>query len=77
MAKDKPGKQSELTICDLYPQLDEDQLKEAEQNLARYLEFVLRIYDRIRSDPETYSQFQALTASGREARIKTERPSPP
>lgn len=50
------------TIRDLYPHLSEEQLKEAEEHFERYLELVLRIYERIRLDPEAYENFQALTA---------------
>lgn len=50
------------TIRDLYPSLNEEQLREAEENLGRYLELVLRIYERISSDPASYAQFQTLTA---------------
>jgi D-serine dehydratase len=36
--------QTEVTIRDLYPGLSEDELKEAEENLRRYLEVALEIY---------------------------------
>jgi hypothetical protein len=39
-----------ITMRDLYPHLNEEQLKEAEENFRRYLEIALRIYERIRSD---------------------------
>ena len=64
------------TIRDLYPGLSDEQLKEAEENLERYLELALRMYDRIRSDPEAYSRFRALTASDRNATIDVERSNP-
>ena len=38
-----------FTIKDLYPDLIFKQRREAEENLDRYLEVVLRIYDRIPS----------------------------
>jgi len=76
MDSDKPGKQGGPTIRDLYPGLSDEQLKEAEENLGRYLELALRIYDRIRSDPEAYSQFRALTASRCKATIDVERSNP-
>ena len=63
----------EMTIRDLYPHLNEEQLKEAEENLERYLELVLRIYERIHNDPEAYSAFKALTASRQNPKIKCER----
>jgi hypothetical protein len=52
----------EVTIRRLYPHLKEQQAREAEDNLEQYLLLVLRIYDRLISDPETYTQFRALTA---------------
>jgi hypothetical protein len=51
------------TISNLYPTLDENQVKEAAENLARYTELVLRIYERIRMDPEAYARLRALTDS--------------
>jgi len=53
----------DLTIRDLYPHLDENRLREAEENLERYVELVLRMYQRIQVDPEAYERFKTLTAS--------------
>ena len=66
----------ELTIRDLYPHLSEEQLKEAEENFARYVELELRVYERILSDPDAYAQFKALTASRRNLKIPSERSIP-
>ena len=44
-----------------YPMLSEEKLRDAEDNLERYLIVVLRIYERILSDPESYAQFRKLT----------------
>jgi len=38
------------TIRDLYPHLNEDELREAEDNLQRYFEIALRIHDRLESE---------------------------
>lgn len=38
------------TLRDIYPDLTEEQLKQAEENLDRYLALVLRIYERLRSE---------------------------
>lgn len=65
---DEPGRR--ITIRDLYPGLDEEGLREAEENLDRYIKLTLRIYERIRSDPEAYAQFKALTASEADLRIE-------
>lgn len=67
---DQDKSQNKITIRDLYPHLNEEQLKEAEENLDKYLGVVLKIYDRIRSDPESYARFKALTAARRKARIE-------
>lgn len=53
----------EITIASLYPHLNKDQLQEAEENLARYVQLALQIYERIREDPDLYAQFKDLTAS--------------
>ncbi len=55
-----------VTIRALYPRLSEEELREAEENLDRYLELALRIYERVRGDPQAYARFRALTASRRE-----------
>lgn len=39
-----------------------EQLKEAEENLDQYFEHGLRMYERIKGDPEAYAEFKALTA---------------
>jgi hypothetical protein len=51
-------------LADLYSNLNEEDLKEAEENLDRYLNLTLRIFARIQTDPETYARFKALTNSG-------------
>lgn len=58
-----PPKKPRVTIRDLYPGLTDEELQEADENLERYVELVLRIYERIRSDPVEYSRFKSLTAS--------------
>jgi len=49
------------TVRSLYPDLNAEQLREAEDNLEQYLLLVLRIYERIRSDPKSYTRFRRLT----------------
>jgi hypothetical protein len=51
------------TIDQLYPGLNDDQLRQAEDNLEQYLLVVLNIYERIAADPESYAKFRTLTAS--------------
>jgi hypothetical protein len=70
MDSSKPATQPGPSIRDLYPQFDPTQLKEIEENLERYLEVVLRIYERIQADPQAYSQFRALTSSQHDATME-------
>jgi hypothetical protein len=51
-----------LTIADLYPHLGDQELKDAEENLNRYLESAIRMYERIRQNPEEYTRFKTLTS---------------
>jgi hypothetical protein len=45
----------ELTIKELYPELDDAQLSEAEENLRAYFAVVWRIYSRLkREQPEIF-----------------------
>jgi len=39
-------------LRDLYPGLNEQELAEAEDNLDRYLALVLRIFERVQTDPQ-------------------------
>jgi hypothetical protein len=58
------------TIRDLYPHLDDSQLREAEETLDRYIELSLRIFNRIQADPEAYSELERiLTALKQDATI--------
>ena len=65
MANPEPRKHPVPTIRDLYPHLSEEQLKEAEENLERYLELLLRVFERFQADPKAYADFKALTDSTR------------
>ena len=40
------------TLHELYPSLNEQELKEAEENLERYVAIVLRIYERLCAERE-------------------------
>lgn len=51
------------TIRDLYPTLTDEQLLEAEKNLDQYLILMLRIYERIRDDPQEWARYKALKSS--------------
>jgi hypothetical protein len=61
--KSKSNSEKELSVGDLYPHLNDEQLREPDENLERYLQLALRIYDRIRQDPDAYARFKTLTAS--------------
>lgn len=57
------------TLQELFPHLRDFQLKEAAENLDRYLELALRIYERLLLDPEGYARFQALTKARLDPKI--------
>ncbi len=61
------------TLRELYPHLTDEQLKEAEETLDQYVAFCLRVYERIKADPQAYAQLQALTAARRADTMKSER----
>lgn len=61
------------TIADLYPHFNEAQRVEAEENLERYLELALRIYERIQADPEAASHLRALTPSSGNPTMNSDR----
>jgi hypothetical protein len=64
------------TIQDLYPHFTEKELHEAEDNLEQYLLLVLRIYERIQGDPESYARFRALTEKIHAVSCKSSRSAP-
>jgi hypothetical protein len=70
MESSESGTKQHISVRDLYPHLNDEQLKEAEENLERYLELTLRIYDRIRRDPDAYARFKTLTARGEDRYYK-------
>ena len=53
MEQKKLKNKEELTIRDLYPDLSEEELKIAEENLERYLELVVRIFKRIEAEKKS------------------------
>jgi len=73
MSKPKMDSEAAVTIRELYPELDDEQLKKAEENLERYLELAMRIYERIRNDPDAYAQFKALTDSSQNPTMHEQR----
>lgn len=61
------------TIRDLYPHLNEEELKEVEETLDEYLEISVRIYRRIKADPVAYAKFKTLTAEWEKTRMEVQR----
>jgi hypothetical protein len=51
------------TIAELYPQLNAEELTEAEAKWTAYLELAVRVFERITSDPTEYTRFTALVAT--------------
>ncbi|MDA2938228.1 hypothetical protein MYX75_08210 [Acidobacteria bacterium AH-259-A15] len=43
----------------LYPELTDEELEEVQENLERYVELVLQIYERIELDPEDHAKLRA------------------
>jgi len=59
------------SFTDLFPEIEKDKLREAEENIDRYLELVLRIYNRIKEDPQAYDIFKALTSRKQKSNMKS------
>jgi hypothetical protein len=51
--------QTQVKIQDLYPGLAEDQLKEAEENLRRYVEVAMQIHEGTEHAPAVLDRPQA------------------
>jgi hypothetical protein len=68
-------KHDEIKIRDLYPDLDEQQLKDAEENLRSYIEIALRIYERIKATNGSVNN-SSLTPSIVDHRIDHEKVEP-
>lgn len=62
-----------IAVRDLYPELKDEELKDAEETLDRYISAVLRIYERIRVDPVAYAQVTRLTGARSDAAMEAER----
>ena len=61
----------EITIRDLFPHFNEEQLKLAEGQLQDYLEVTIKIYEDLLQNPEAYRRFKALTAERKANRIQS------
>ena len=51
------------SLHDLYPHLSQSELEAVGETLDRFIDHGLRMYERIRSDPEAYAQLTALTTA--------------
>ena len=64
------------SLRDLYPNLTDAEIAEAEENFTRYLEVVLRIYDRVHNDPDAIERWRALTGTQLVPYDESERSNP-
>ncbi len=69
----KAERKKERAIKELFPELTDEERKEAEENLKRYLEVTLRIYDRITNDPAEYAKLVTLLRKRRKQKRKNEK----
>lgn len=60
----QPGapKDKHMSLKRLYPGLDEQQYRRLDSWYARYAALLLRIHERLASDPEAHARFAALTS---------------
>ncbi len=59
-SEEKPKSNPDITLTKLFSGLNEDQLKEAEENLTRYIDLAARIYRRIENDPKVLARLKSL-----------------
>jgi hypothetical protein len=53
--------QRRLTISDLYPEMNDAQLAQAEQNLRRYVQIISGIYERLKAEGKSWPGLEAST----------------
>lgn len=56
------------TVRDLYPGHTDEWYEEAEENLKEYVALAMRIFQRIRQDPEAYAKFKKEIAETKRMR---------
>lgn len=49
----------------LYPELNDEELRQAQENFDRYVDLILRIYARIRQDSPAYAAFPDFLAEAK------------
>ena len=70
--------QHPITISDLYPDMSPEKLQEAEANLRRYVQILLRIHQRLNAEGKTWPRFPGdLTTRQGSSNILTERSNSP
>lgn len=57
-------KESASLVQRLWPELRDEQVAEAEENLDQYVRLALRMYDRILKDPDAHAQLRTLIGTG-------------
>jgi hypothetical protein len=65
-----------ITICDLYPDLSEAEREEAETNLRRYLNVLVRMAERLHSEGGSINDLPNLTDPSERTNIQDERSKP-
>lgn len=72
--------ESDVTICDLYPHMNREELAKAETNLKRYVVVLIRIHDRLRREGKSRlddHRLTDLTAEPNPSMIPNERSNSP
>ena len=64
------------TIHDLYPDLTDQELEEAQANLRRYLGVLIRMAERFSAEGRSINDLTDLTASPKTTSIPNERSNP-
>jgi hypothetical protein len=75
MSTNPSSPEREISLRQLYPNLSDSQLEEADENLRQYVALTLRVFERLERDPDAWRRFEALTASQREFRMNHKRPA--
>ena len=73
MTNNTSTRDRERALRDLYPSLNEGQIREAEENLDRYMDVVLRIYTRIDQQRESDDPVKCLTTLTSNGGMESER----
>lgn len=58
------------TLEELYPQLSDEELEEAEENLRRYVAAVYRVHCRLYGDEDARDELETLTEQRRNDEIE-------